>query len=301
MISILILFSATALMAQGPEDVRINEVLVKNVDNYIDGYGHRSSWIELHNAGYSKVDIADCHLRVVKNDGESTLYYIPKDDVNTVMEPQGYAIFFCEGTGSKGTFYTNFTLEDVARLEFLDPSGKGEPIHAIDIDYAAQKPDVSIGFILEESGKERFIQLPETTPNATNNTIPIMPRSEKFRELDPSGGMMAFIAIAVVMTVLAGLFLVFKYVGHWNVRVARKKMKAAEAESTVRTGETPKPDPHTGELVAAISLALYAYKQELHDRESNIITMQRVTRAYSPWSSKIYGLRQLPDKGSWKK
>lgn len=47
-----------------------------------------------------------------------------------------------------------------------------------------------------------------------------------------------------------------------------------------------------GEVAAAISMALYISCQ-LHDEESNILTIKKVSRVYSPWSSKIYGLRNL--------
>jgi glutaconyl-CoA/methylmalonyl-CoA decarboxylase subunit delta len=47
-----------------------------------------------------------------------------------------------------------------------------------------------------------------------------------------------------------------------------------------------------GEVTAAIGLALF-FASELHDEESNILTIKKVSRTYSPWSSKIYGLRNL--------
>lgn len=47
-----------------------------------------------------------------------------------------------------------------------------------------------------------------------------------------------------------------------------------------------------GEVAAAISMALYISCQ-LHDEESNVLTIKKVSRIYSPWSSKIYGLRNL--------
>ena len=50
----------------------------------------------------------------------------------------------------------------------------------------------------------------------------------------------------------------------------------------------------TGEVNAAISTALFLYFSELHDEESNIITIKKISRRYSPWSSKIYGLRHIP-------
>lgn len=45
-----------------------------------------------------------------------------------------------------------------------------------------------------------------------------------------------------------------------------------------------------GNVTAAISLALHLYFNELHDDESNIVTIKKVRKAYSPWSSKIYSV-----------
>jgi len=42
--------------------------------------------------------------------------------------------------------------------------------------------------------------------------------------------------------------------------------------------------------VAAIGMALFLYHQDIHDEESNVLTIKRVNRRYSPWSSKIFGL-----------
>ena len=53
-------------------------------------------------------------------------------------------------------------------------------------------------------------------------------------------------------------------------------------------------DKLSGEINAAIAMALYLYSNEMHDQENPVITMIRVSRTYSPWSSKIYGLRKLP-------
>ena len=48
------------------------------------------------------------------------------------------------------------------------------------------------------------------------------------------------------------------------------------------------------EVAAVISYALHLYQQDIHDYENMILTIQKVVRPYSPWSSKIYGLRQIP-------
>lgn len=48
------------------------------------------------------------------------------------------------------------------------------------------------------------------------------------------------------------------------------------------------------EIVAAISMALFELGEETHDIESTILTINKVDRRYSPWSSKFLGMRQLP-------
>lgn len=47
-----------------------------------------------------------------------------------------------------------------------------------------------------------------------------------------------------------------------------------------------------GQVVAAIAMTIYL-SQELHDDESNLLTIKKATKTYSPWSSKIYGLQDF--------
>lgn len=50
----------------------------------------------------------------------------------------------------------------------------------------------------------------------------------------------------------------------------------------------------SGETVAAISTSILLHFQEAHDFENTVITIKKVQSAYSPWNSKLYGLRQNP-------
>lgn len=71
-----------------------------------------------------------------------------------------------------------------------------------------------------------------------------------------------------------------------NMKFKRKKVK----EETRQQEETE--SEMEGNVTAAISLALHLYFNELHDEESNILTIKQVRKAYSPWSSKIYSVTQ---------
>lgn len=49
------------------------------------------------------------------------------------------------------------------------------------------------------------------------------------------------------------------------------------------------------ELASVIGLALQLYMKDVHEYEKASITIQKLIKPYSPWSSKIYGLRQQPN------
>ncbi|MDW7679489.1 MAG: OadG family protein [bacterium] len=65
-------------------------------------------------------------------------------------------------------------------------------------------------------------------------------------------------------------------------------------DQAIKPGAVTKTTHHqlTGEVVTAISLAIHQSREEFHDLEETIITFQRITRPYSPWSSKIHQLRR---------
>ena len=283
--------------AQGIKDIRINEVLVFNEDNYMDPYGHRVGWIELHNTSHASIDVGGCYLTIYPK-GEGEMYPIPKGDPRTIIPPEGYIIFYAEGTATKGVFHTNFTLDQTGYLALYDQSGR-TVIDEISYRVEEQLPDVSIGVVRDEKGKfASTYVLPATTPHASNEEQDAIPKSERFRMADPYGVVMAVTAMAVVFSALLLLYLIFRTIGKLNTRAVRKKQAREEQAKNQAIHPVMPADSEVinGEALAAIAMALYQYQNDLHDIESNVITINKVARAYSPWSSKIYGLRQAPNK-----
>lgn len=285
------LLAVSGVSAQSLKEVRINEFLVKNIDSYEDDYGHRVGWIELFNAGHSQVDVGGAHLKVRGKE-----YRIPKNDARTKIAPQGYVIFFAEGTASKGTFHTNFKLDETDYVALYDQSGR-VLIDSISYDIDNMKEDVSVGWYETHDGKMHFGELAATTPMAVNDTEERTPRSELFLQEDPTGGVMAITAMAVVFSALLMLCLVFKSTGRFFIwlgaRADRRNQRNA-LQPAVQSEKKKGSVSH--EEMAAIAIALYKYSENLHDIENTVLTINRVARAYSPWSSKIYGLRETPNK-----
>ncbi len=93
-----------------------------------------------------------------------------------------------------------------------------------------------------------------------------------------SMALMGFILVLVMLLFLVGVMKLFGYV----FTSQKKKQPVEKAE--LREEE-----------VAAIITALKLYKSTLHDKESEVITIHAIKRAYSPWNSKIHGLTQMPE------
>ena len=70
-------------------------------------------------------------------------------------------------------------------------------------------------------------------------------------------------------------------------------MKETKKSSKVTSGKPQKKSKGSGEEYAAIAMALNLFFGELHDAESNVITIKRSYKANSEWCSKIFNMRNL--------
>lgn len=109
---------------------------------------------------------------------------------------------------------------------------------------------------------------------------------------DKDGILITVVGYVVVFIALFMLYLIFFNLSKFLIAQQRKKLKA---EGSIKNGEQ-KEITVSGEINAAISMALFLYFEEFHDYEDPILTIKKVQRPYSPWSSKIYGLREYPQK-----
>jgi len=94
----------------------------------------------------------------------------------------------------------------------------------------------------------------------------------------------------IVICALVVLFLIFTGFSKFiNMDFKKGKREKKDKAPTTSTAVSWKMDD---DLAAVIGLAL-SLSQEVHDEESGLVTIKRVERRYSPWSSKIYGLNGL--------
>ena len=54
--------AAISLPAQSIVDLRLNEILIKNEDNFTDEYSRPTPWVEIYNSAYNSVNVGGCYL-----------------------------------------------------------------------------------------------------------------------------------------------------------------------------------------------------------------------------------------------
>ncbi len=100
----------------------------------------------------------------------------------------------------------------------------------------------------------------------------------------------AIVGFSIVFFALTILVIVFTRLPKLiNMKFNKEKLCRRKKESAEEL--TQEDFVVEGNVTAAISLALHMYFNELHDEESNVVTIKKVRKSYSPWSSKIYSVQ----------
>ena len=276
----------------------LNEVLITNEGNYQDDYGLHSAWIEIFNRSYGSADLAGCYLKF-KNGRDSASYFIPKGDILTLVKPRQHALFWADGEARRGTFHTNFTLnpDDTNWIGLYD-SGRNLldsiviPAGALQANQSyARISDAAEKWEVKDGSAEKYV-----TPSTNNKTIDSNAKMEKFEEHDSDGIGMSISAMSVVFCGLILLFIAFKIVGRVSVSLSKRNAMKAKGITDKQEAKEKKLGEAPGEIFAAIARAMYEMQSDVHDVEDTVLTITRVKRSYSPWSSKIYTLRETPQK-----
>ena len=90
-----------------------------------------------------------------------------------------------------------------------------------------------------------------------------------------------------IIVFLALLLLYFVFVSLSKLLLIKTKHKLSKAGRVIKDNKDLQ---ISGEVTAAIAMAIYL-SRDLHDEESDVLTIKRISRTYSPWNSKIYGMR----------
>lgn len=291
-----------AISAQGRRGLRINEVMIANDStSVVDDFGKYSAWVELFNSTFGPLEISSVFLTNDRNN--NTLYPVPLGDVNTEIPARQHILFWADGEPNKGTFHMNFTftpgednyvaIYDANGLSLIDEivipgSLKPGQSYARKVDGEGGTGNADAWEIRDGSDAMYITPSSNNIIKSTNNKV------DSFAENDPHGFAMAVMAMCIVFSALLVLSICFYIISRIGASVSRsRKIKALSSDDEELADHHHEQD--SGEVIAAISAALSEHL-DAHDRESTVLTINKVRRAYSPWSSKIYNLRELPRK-----
>lgn len=165
--------------------------------------------------------------------------------------------------------------ENVTRTEVLAVSGDdGSKVVVAETSTVSEKGDVS------KAAKQKL------TPEQRNKRI---------KDADGAGIGITLMSMAIVILALVVLSILFMIFGKISQKLHRKK----KMETYGLKHDDDNHEAASGEAMAAIAAAVYQHFNSRHDIEDTVLTMRKLKRAYSPWSSKLYGLRQVPQRDIW--
>ena len=320
---------ALPTLAQGRKNVRINEVMVQQDstggNGWIEFYNSSYSTNAVEKMFITTIgrDEVKSHIKAVTDTSKikpnkvliewckerpMDIYEIPRgDERNTKIAPRTHFVMEADGDVKAGTFHLPFTLKAGQDNYVALYDVNGDLVDEVTIPaslhpgetYAIKKegrlptvfdeniPVDSLWTVKDGSTVNTAITKGNYNVREVNENI------EKFREEDPHGYWIALLAMSVVFSALALLYILFKLFGNFASRNLKDESKeqaaapaAAQAAAVPATG-----GDIDGEKMAAICFALYQHLNA-HDNESGVLTLS--PRDGSAWSSKPGLMRELP-------
>ena len=281
LITLMMVLAATAGFAQGAKSLKFNEILVTNTASIVDEYGCRSAWIEFHNDAFAPANARNCFLttnRAVLNKELSAperikmMYQIPSGDVATHIEGKQKMLFHADAMPKRGVFHTSFTLTDSTEnwIALYDANGTTlldsitVPALGENQSWAREKDGV---------GAWKIVTADNVTPAATNIVEQGEGKVAKFKRMDSLGLGMTVMCMAVVFSALAILWWLFAIIGKIFANTISSTKKAPAKATAPAPKAAPATDGKTDEEMAAICMALHEHFGNVHDEESDILTI----------------------------
>ncbi len=104
-------------------------------------------------------------------------------------------------------------------------------------------------------------------------------------------GVVCGVGIGMTFLILIGMIFFIKLLsfGVSSFDKSKNVVTKTEDKKVVEKSSVEHPTPHEQ---AAIAMAMHLYF-DAHDEEPHVITIEEVEKRYSPWSSKIYNMRNF--------
>ncbi len=306
------LFVTLALCAQGSRNLKITEVVTANTDGLVDEYGRRSAWIEITNISWTTVNVRSCYLTTDRRALDKNLSVpervklmslVPKGDEATSLTAQQRIVFFADGQTNLGTLHTNFVLVSGEENFIALFDGNGETL----IDSLTVPPlaeNQSYARLLDNEGEEKgwkVLDAGDVTSGYPNRgQEKAVDKVAEFKEKDPYGVALSLLAMSIVFGCLAFLYVFFRIFGWFMLRLTklarvkaiRKIRESANKVAVIAKEGMESRGVNMETYMAVIGMALHEYENDVHDVESNVLTLH--TEEHSDWNAKDNAMRDWP-------
>lgn len=117
-------------------------------------------------------------------------------------------------------------------------------------------------------------------------------KADVIKRQDPYGIIVTVISFTIVFFALILIVLVIMGSTKSLKRMDDRKSAKENAKEVSGNIVNIDSDDLSENQYAAIAAAIYMYESELHDEENTVLTINKVAKVYSPWSSKLYNMNQ---------
>ncbi len=293
----LLMVAASSVFAQGAKNIRLNEVMTNNEASIVDEYGRREAWVELENTSFTTYNVRGMYLttdRSVLNKSMSAperisrMSIIPSGDNRTSIGARQHLVLFCNSNPAEGKLHLslNVPLSEPVWIALYNGNGT-ELIDSVTV------PALALNQSYAMVNGRWSVKAPEGVTPGTENFIEASEtKIEKFKREDPHGFAMAIMAMGIVFTCLATLWIFFTLFGivmrHMETakkvankqpikpitKTVEKTIEVAHATSNVLQEGFDKRGIDMEVYMAVIGMALKQYEDDVHDVESGVITIK---------------------------
>ena len=293
--------ASTAMFAQGAKNIKINEVLTNNTASLQDGSGERLPWVELANTSYSTYNVRGMFITTNRKVLDKNLSAperialmspIPSGEEKTQMTGRQHLVFFLNSNPSNS--YLHLTAKVDAGEPVWIALYDGNGIDLIDsVSVPALDENKSYARTKDGSLKWDIKPADAVTPGIGNYIEINESKIDRLKREDPHGFGITVLSMGIVFACLALLYVFFTLFGKYVI-AAKKEKKAKQKISEYPTvsvkenkaGAEATPDEtaiavatlalneEMATYAAVIALALRQYQDDIHDVESDIITIK---------------------------
>ncbi len=293
----LLVASSTMGFAQGAKNIRLNEVMTNNTQSIMDEYGRREAWIELANTSFTTYNVRGMYLttdttvldRQMSAPARiSRMSLIPSGEERTQIGARQHLLLFANSRPAEGKLHLALPVPVSEPVWIALYNGNGvELIDSVTVPPLAA--DQSFALV---NGKWSVKDADHVTPGIENFIKTSETKVEKFKREDPHGFAMAIMAMGIVFSCLALLWIFFtifgsimnhletaKKVAHQQpikpiTKTVEKTIEIGHKTSNVLQEGFDKKGVDIEVYMAVIGMALQQYEDDVHDVESGVITIK---------------------------